>query len=69
MNKKEKMHKDIEDALKHEDNLQHDENEDPMTYVTTKAAKLLKHEDDVIHDKNDDPITFTEENDDKTEWN
>lgn len=40
-----------------------------MTYVTTKAAKLLKHEDDVIHDKNDGPITFTEENDDKTEWN
>jgi len=36
MNKKERE-KDVEnainDALKHEDNLQHDENEEPVTFV------------------------------------
>ncbi len=33
MKKKERMQKDIEDALKHEENLQHDENEKPVTFA------------------------------------
>ena len=63
MNKKE-IEKDVENvinkALKHEENLQHDENERPVTYVNKKQVKLLEHEDHVLHDENEDPKTFAE---------
>ena len=61
MNKKEKMQKDIEDALKHEDNLQHDENEEPITYVDSKDVESLEHKDHVEHDENEEPVTFAKE--------
>ena len=50
MNKKERE-QDVEDAmdsaLKHEDELQHDENEEPITYVNSKDIESLEHEDDL----------------------
>ena len=61
MNKKEKMQKDIEDALKHEENIQHDENEEPVTYVNEDDVKSIEHEEHVEHDENEDPVTFTDD--------
>ena len=61
MNKKEKMQKDIDDALKHEENLQHDENEEPVTYVNEKEAESMEHQEHVEHDENEDPVTFTDD--------
>ena len=58
MNKKE-IEKDVENtinaALKHEENLQHDENEDPVTFVNKKQVKSIESEDHVLHDENEDP--------------
>ena len=58
MNKKERE-KDVEnainDALKHEENLQHDENEKPVTFVNKKQVKSIEHEDHVLNDGNEDP--------------
>ncbi len=58
MNKKERE-KDVEnainDALKHEENLQHDENEKPVTFVNKKQVKSIEHEDYVLNDENEDP--------------
>lgn len=62
MNKKEKAQKDIEAALNHEDHLQHDDNEDPVTYVNSNDVKSIDHEDDLEHDDNEEPVTFVEEN-------
>ena len=63
MNKKERE-KDVEnainDALKHEENLQHDENEKPVTFVNKKQVKSIEREDHVLHDENEDPRTFAE---------
>ncbi|MEK9682551.1 MAG: hypothetical protein VW081_06670 [Nitrosopumilus sp.] len=58
---KEKMKKDIDDALKHEKNLQHDENEEPVTYVDLDDAKSMEHEEHVKHDENEEPVTFADE--------
>ncbi|MBA4453720.1 MAG: hypothetical protein H2B05_02075 [Nitrosopumilaceae archaeon] len=63
MNKKEiekEVQKAINDALKHEENLQHDENEEPITFVNKKQVKSIEHEDHVQHDENEDPRTFAE---------
>ena len=57
VNKKEKAQKDIEDALNHEEHLQHDDNEDPITYVNSKYIESINLE----HDDNEDPVTFGEE--------
>ncbi|WP_428325653.1 hypothetical protein [Nitrosopumilus sp.] len=61
MNKKEKMQKDIEDALKHEENTQHNDNEEPVTYVSLDDVKSIEHAENVENDKNKDPVTFAEE--------
>lgn len=55
------MQKDIEDALKHEEDLQHDENKDPVTYVTSEDIENSNHEERVEHDENVDPITFSDD--------
>ena len=66
MNKKERE-QDVEDAmdsaLKHEENLQHDENEKPITYVTPEEIENSNHEEHVEQDENEDPITFAKESD------
>ena len=58
MNKKE-IEKDVENtinvALKHEENLQHDENEDPVTFVNKKQVKSIESEDHVLNDENEGP--------------
>ena len=58
MNKKERE-KDVEnginDTLKHEENLQHDENEDPVTFVNKKQVKSIESEDHVLNNENKDP--------------
>ena len=60
-----KKRRELEDlmdsALKHEDNLQHDENEEPTTYVNSKDIESLEHEDDLQDDENKDPVTFAED--------
>jgi hypothetical protein len=57
--KKKKELEDLMDsALKHEDDLQHDENEDPVTYVNSKEVESIEH---VNHDENEDPVTFAKE--------
>ena len=61
MNKKERMQKDIEDALKHEESLQHDDNENPITYVNSEDIENSNHEEHVEHDENEEPVTFVEE--------
>jgi hypothetical protein len=43
-----------------EENLQHDENEEPITFVNKKQVKSIEHEDHVQHDENEDPRTFAE---------
>ena len=62
--KKKEREKDVEkainDALKHEENLQHDENEKPITFVNKKQAKSIEHEDHVMQDENEEPRTFAE---------
>jgi len=62
--RKNEIKKDVENAidesLKHEEKLQKDENEKPVTFVNKKQAKSLKHEDDVLRDENEDPKTFVE---------
>ena len=63
MNKKERerdVENAINEALKHEGNLQHDKNEDPVTFVNKKQVKSLEHKDHVLHDENEDPRTFAE---------
>ena len=50
----------INDALKYEENLQHDENEKPATFVNKKQAKSIEHKDRVLNDKNENPKTFAE---------
>ncbi|HUT06436.1 MAG TPA: hypothetical protein VMW74_07095 [Nitrosopumilaceae archaeon] len=63
MNKKERerdVENAINEALKHEENLQHYENEDPVTFVNKKQVKSLEHKDHVLHDENEDPRTFAE---------
>ncbi|MFZ8908177.1 MAG: hypothetical protein ACO2Y5_08825 [Nitrosopumilaceae archaeon] len=63
MNKKgveKEVEKAINEALKHEENLQHDENEKPVTFVNKKQVKSIEHEDNVLHDENEDPKTFAE---------
>ena len=50
----------INDALKHEENLQHDENEKPVTFVNKKQAKSIEHKDRILNDKNENPKTFAE---------
>ena len=66
---KKKREKDVEDAinnsLKYEESLQHDENKEPTTYVNSQDIESLEHEDDLQDDKNKDPVTFAEESDDK----
>ena len=57
------MQKDIDDALEHEENTQHDENEDPVTYVTSEDIENSNHDEHVNHDENEDPVTFTDESD------
>jgi len=63
VNKKERE-KDVEnsinDALKHEGSLQHDENEKPVTFVNKKQAKSIEHEDHVLNDENEEPRTFAD---------
>ncbi|HSG83443.1 MAG: hypothetical protein ACE5RS_04645 [Nitrosopumilus sp.] len=60
--KKKKELEDLMDsALKHEDDLQHDENEDPVTYVNSKEVESIEHEEHVNHDENEDPVTFAKE--------
>ena len=61
MNKKEEIQKDIEDALNHEEHLQHDDNEEPVTYVNPKDAESVHHKDELEHDENEEPVTFVEE--------
>lgn len=64
MNKKQRQ-KDVQDAvekaLKHEENLQHDENDEPITFVDEQQAESLEHEDDVLHDENKEHVIFTDE--------
>jgi hypothetical protein len=50
----------INEALKHEENLQHDENERPITFVNKKQVKSIEHEDHVLNDENEDPKTFAD---------
>lgn len=50
----------INDALKHEENLQHDENEKHVTFVNKKQAKSIEHKDRILNDKNENPKTFAE---------
>ena len=64
MSKKERTQKDIEDALKYEKNLQHDDNEEPVTYVTAEDIENSNHEERVSRDKNKDPVTFAGESSD-----
>lgn len=59
--KQEKMESILNTSLEHEDAIQHDENEKPVTYVDEKGINLLEHEDAIQHDKNDDPVTFVGE--------
>ena len=66
MNKNQKAQKDIEDALNHEKNLQHDNNEDPITYVNSKDTDSINHEDELENDENENPITFVEETENET---
>jgi len=62
MNKK--LKKDVEnainDALTHEENLQHDENEEPITFVNKKQVESIEYEDHVLKDENEDPKTFAD---------
>ncbi|NQV39661.1 MAG: hypothetical protein HQ505_03870 [Nitrosopumilus sp.] len=51
----------INDALKHEENVQHDENEEPIAFVNKKQIKSLEHDDLAQHDENDEPVTFTDD--------
>lgn len=67
MNKKEKMQKDIEDALKDEEKLQQDRNEEPITYVSEDEIDSSIREENLKHDRDEDPVTFVEESDDNTE--
>ncbi len=62
--KQEKIESILNDSLEHEDAIQHDENEEPVTYVDEKEINLLEHEDAIQHDENDDPVTFVDEIDD-----
>ena len=56
--KKKKMKKAIDDALRHEDTILHDENEEPVTYVNAEDEKSIEHQDQLEHDKNEEPVTF-----------
>ncbi|HEY5736132.1 MAG TPA: hypothetical protein VIS47_06200 [Nitrosopumilus sp.] len=59
--KKEKIKKDIDDALRHEDTALNDENEEPVTYVGMEDAKSIEHQDQLEHDQNKEPVTFGNE--------
>ena len=59
--KKKKMKKDIDDALRHEDAVLHDENEEPITYVNKCDAKSIEHQEQLEHDENEEPVTFGNE--------
>lgn len=63
--KQEKIESILDNSLEHEENLQHDENEEPKTFVNTEEIESLEHEDDVLHDKNEEPVTFAKEDDRK----
>lgn len=56
--KKKKMKKDIDDALRHEDAVLHDENQEPVTYVNDEDVKSIEHQDQLEHDENEEPVTF-----------
>ena len=59
MNKKKRdVEKAINEALKHEDDLQHDKNPEPTTFVNDEDANSIKHEDEIELDENDEPVTF-----------
>lgn len=65
-----KKERDLENSinktLKHEENVQHDKNDEPVTYLNEKDIKSLKHKDAVKKDENDEPVTFTEQVKDST---
>ena len=63
--KKEKVDSILNDSLEHEDDISHDENEEPIMFVDEKKIESLEHEDDVSHDKNEEPVTFVEEKNDE----
>ncbi|RMW40188.1 MAG: hypothetical protein EA446_00370 [Nitrosopumilus sp.] len=56
--KRKKMKKDIEYALRKEDKILHDENEEPVTYVDEEDVKSIEHQEHVEHDENEEPVTF-----------
>lgn len=59
--KQEKIENILNTSLEHEDTIQHDENEKPVTYVDEEGINLLEHEDAIQHDNNDDPVPFVGE--------
>ena len=60
-NQKNDLKNIIDDALKHEENLQHDENEEPITFVNKKQVKSIEHEDHVLNDENEELTIFAED--------
>ncbi|MBC8251596.1 MAG: hypothetical protein H8E89_08425 [Candidatus Nitrosopelagicus sp.] len=55
----------LNDSIEREDDVLHDENQEPVTYVNEKEVESIEHEEHVEHDDNDEPVTFIEKSEDE----